>query len=77
MNTSNRQRRLLLHEYAAGDAWPLVGLKGDFDHCFGDLAIGDDLDAIQLPEQVAAPVRLPPGCLIRRIDHIEELCWYR
>ena len=30
LNRSNRQRRLLLHEYAAADAWPLMGVA-DFD----------------------------------------------
>ncbi len=57
MNTSNRQRRLLLHEYAAGDAWPLVGLKGDFDHCFYDLMVKGT--PTNQPRTVAAPVRLP------------------
>ena len=34
MNTSNRQRRLLLHEYAAADAWPLTGMRGDFEEFY-------------------------------------------
>ena len=38
MNQSTHQRRLLLHEYTAGDEWPLVGLKGEFDQCFFDSA---------------------------------------
>lgn len=57
MNKSNRQRRLLLHEYAAGDAWPLVGLKGEFNHCFYDLMVKGQ--PTNQPRTVSAPVRLP------------------
>ncbi|MEQ9125413.1 MAG: phytanoyl-CoA dioxygenase family protein, partial [Alphaproteobacteria bacterium] len=40
LNTSNRQRRLLLTEYAAADAWPLTGLRPDFDAFEGRMARG-------------------------------------
>ena len=57
MNKSNRQRRLLLHEYTAGDAWPLVGLKGEFNHCFYDLMVKGS--ATNQPRTVCTPIRLP------------------
>lgn len=57
LNTSNRQRRLLLHEYAAGDAWPLVGMKGDFEHFFYEMMMRGT--PTNVPRTVAAPVRLP------------------
>ena len=57
MNQSNHQRRLLLHEYTAGDAWPLVGLKGEFDQCFYDLLVRGTPNT--QPRTVPAPVRLP------------------
>ena len=57
MNESNRARRLLLHEYTAADAWPLVGLKGEFNHCFYDLMVKGE--PTNQPRTVPAPVRLP------------------
>jgi len=55
LNTSNRTRRLLLHEYAATDAWPLMGVK--------DLAEFDSrivLGAPTLEPRVRpAPIRMP------------------
>jgi phytanoyl-CoA hydroxylase len=54
-NTSNRPRQLLLYEYAAADAWPLLGVK-DFADFNQRLVVGDP--TIE-PRLTAAPVRLP------------------
>ncbi len=59
LNTSNRQRRLLLTEYAAADAWPLASLKGDFDAFEGRMARGRSTTQ---PRLAPVPVRMPfPG----------------
>jgi phytanoyl-CoA hydroxylase len=55
LNTSNRQRRLLLHEYTAADAWPLMGIA-DFDDFNDRLVAGT---ASVEPRLAAAPVRMP------------------
>ncbi len=55
LNRSNRQRRLLLHEYAAADAWPLMGVA-DFDEFNGRMVLG--APTIE-PRVRPAPVRMP------------------
>ena len=55
LNRSNRQRRLLLHEYAAADAWPLMGVAS-FDEFNGRMVLGEP--TIE-PRFVPAPVRMP------------------
>ena len=55
LNTSNRQRRLLLHEYTAADAWPLMGIA-DFDD-FNDRMVAGT--ASVEPRLAPAPVRMP------------------
>jgi phytanoyl-CoA hydroxylase len=59
-NLSSRPRPLLLYEYAAADAWPLLGVSdlGDFD---ARLVAGEP--SIE-PRLVPVPVRLPlpPAC---------------
>jgi phytanoyl-CoA hydroxylase len=55
LNRSNRQRRLLLHEYAAADAFPLLGV-GDFDDFNSRMVVGEP--TIE-PRIRPAPVRLP------------------
>jgi phytanoyl-CoA hydroxylase len=55
LNRSNRQRRLLLHEYAAADAWPLMGVA-DFEEFNGRMVLGEP--TIE-PRVVPAPVRMP------------------
>lgn len=55
LNRSNRQRRLLLHEYAAADAWPLMG-AGNFDDFNDRMVLGS---AGIEPRIVPAPVRMP------------------
>ncbi|UYN97407.1 MAG: phytanoyl-CoA dioxygenase family protein [Enhydrobacter sp.] len=55
LNRSNRQRRLLLHEYTAADAWPLLGVA-DFEDFNRRLVLGEP--TIE-PRLSAAPVRLP------------------
>jgi ectoine hydroxylase-related dioxygenase (phytanoyl-CoA dioxygenase family) len=55
LNRSNRQRRLLLHEYAAADAFPLMGVA-DFDEFNSRMVVGETTNQ---PRIVAAPVRLP------------------
>jgi len=54
-NTSDRPRALLLYEYAAADAWPLMGVRDltDFD---GRLVTGRP--SIE-PRVAPAPVRMP------------------
>jgi phytanoyl-CoA hydroxylase len=54
-NTSNRPRQLLLYEYAAADAWPLLGVK-DFADFNQRLVSGEPSIA---PRLSAVPVRLP------------------
>ena len=55
LNRSNRQRRLLLHEYTAADAWPLMGIA-NFDEFNSRMVVGEP--TIE-PRIVPAPVRLP------------------
>ena len=55
LNHSNRQRRLLLHEYTAADAWPLMGVA-NFDEFNGRMVLGEP--TIE-PRVVPAPVRMP------------------
>ena len=52
---SNRQRRLLLHEYTAADAWPLMGVA-NFDEFNSRMVLGEP--TIE-PRVVPAPVRMP------------------
>ena len=54
-NLSDRPRALLLYEYAAADAWPLMGVRdlADFD---GRLVTGQP--SIE-PRVAPAPVRMP------------------
>lgn len=56
LNTSNRPRRLLLTEYAAADAFPLVNLKGDYDAYESRIARGV---STREPRVEPVPVRLP------------------
>lgn len=56
LNTSNRQRRLLLTEYAAADAWPMANMKGDFDAFEGRMARGQ---STTVPRMAPVPVRMP------------------
>jgi phytanoyl-CoA hydroxylase len=55
LNRSNRQRRLLLHEYTAADAWPLMGVA-DFDDFNDRMVLGKP--GVE-PRIVPAPVRMP------------------
>ena len=55
LNHSNRQRRLLLHEYTAADAWPLMGVA-NFDDFNDRMVLGSP--SVE-PRIVAAPVRMP------------------
>ena len=55
-NTSGKPRRLLLHQYRAADAWPLLGKDQPWDDFRGNLLCGEDtID----PRMTAVPVRLP------------------
>src|SRR5215470_9612051 len=55
LNTSGKPRRLLLHEYAAADAWPLMGVA-NFDEFNGRMVLGRP--TIE-PRVVASPIRMP------------------
>jgi phytanoyl-CoA hydroxylase len=55
LNRSNRQRRLLLHEYTAADAWPLMGVA-NFDDFNDRMILGTP--SVE-PRIVVAPVRMP------------------
>jgi phytanoyl-CoA hydroxylase len=55
LNKSNRQRRLLLHEYTAADAWPLMGVA-NFDDFNDRMVLGEP--GVE-PRIVPAPVRMP------------------
>ncbi|MGH7040949.1 MAG: phytanoyl-CoA dioxygenase family protein [Acetobacteraceae bacterium] len=54
-NTSNRDRRLLLLQYRAADAWPLLGFSGGIP-AFDALMVAG---APREPRLAPAPVRLP------------------
>jgi ectoine hydroxylase-related dioxygenase (phytanoyl-CoA dioxygenase family) len=54
-NISSKPRRLLLYEYAAGDAWPLMGIK-DQAAWNRQLVSGQ---ASNQPRMLALPVRMP------------------
>ena len=56
MNTGNRQRRLLLTEYAAADAFPMVNMKGSYEEYESRMARGV---STRLPRVEQVPVRLP------------------
>ena len=53
-NTSGRPRRLLLHQYRAADAWPLLGVP-DYEAYRAMLLCGEECE----PRLAPAPVRLP------------------
>jgi phytanoyl-CoA hydroxylase len=55
LNKSNRQRRLLLHEYTAADAWPLMGVA-NFDDFNDRMVLGEP--GVE-PRIVPVPVRMP------------------
>jgi ectoine hydroxylase-related dioxygenase (phytanoyl-CoA dioxygenase family) len=55
VNTSSNPRRLLLHEYAAADAWPLMGVA-DFDEFNSRIVLGA---ATIEPRLTEVPVRMP------------------
>jgi len=55
LNRSSMPRRLLLHEYAAADAWPLMGVA-NFDEFNGRIVRGKP--TIE-PRLAPAPVRMP------------------
>ncbi len=55
-NTSGRPRRLLLHQYRAADAWPLLGADQAWQEYRDSLLTGDD--TIE-PRMTNVPVRLP------------------
>jgi phytanoyl-CoA hydroxylase len=54
-NVSDKPRRLLLYEFSAGDAFPLMGIK-DWDQYNRNLVAGS---VINTPRIVPAPVRMP------------------
>jgi ectoine hydroxylase-related dioxygenase (phytanoyl-CoA dioxygenase family) len=53
-NTSGRPRRLLLHQYRAADAWPIMGVP-DYTAYRAMLLCGEECE----PRLAPAPVRLP------------------
>jgi phytanoyl-CoA hydroxylase len=55
LNTSAKPRRLLLHEYTAADAWPLMGVA-NFDEFNSRIVLGRP--TIE-PRIAPAPVRMP------------------
>ena len=54
-NVSDKARRLLLYEFSAGDAFPLMGIK-DWDQYNRNLVSGTPINT---PRIVPAPVRMP------------------
>jgi len=62
LNTSDRQRNLLLYEVAASDAWPLMGVK-DFDEFNSRLLSGGP---IITPRLANVPVRMPLPPAVRQ-----------
>jgi ectoine hydroxylase-related dioxygenase (phytanoyl-CoA dioxygenase family) len=57
-NTSNQSRRLLLFQYCAADAWPL--LKGNWDE-FSDMLLRGELTCAPRLEPVPVRLPLPPA----------------
>ncbi len=55
-NTSGKPRRLLLHQYRAADAWPLLGVHQPWKEYRDSLLCGED--TIE-PRMAVVPVRLP------------------
>ena len=55
-NNSNRQRRFLLHQYRAADAWPLIHVPKDWDAWTGQLVAGEET---LTPRMKDVPIRLP------------------
>ncbi len=55
-NFSGRERRFLLFQYRAADAWPLLGLKEGIDKFNEQLLVGENSLA---PRIRPAPVRMP------------------
>jgi len=55
LNTSSKPRRLLLHEYTAADAWPLMGVA-NFEEFNGRIVLGKP--TIE-PRLARVPVRMP------------------
>jgi phytanoyl-CoA hydroxylase len=55
-NFSGRERRFLLYQYRAADAWPLLGLKEGIDKFNEQLLVGEPSLA---PRLVHVPVRMP------------------
>jgi len=55
-NTSGRPRRLLLHQYRAADAWPLLAVHQPWKEYRENLVSGEDTIEPRMSE---APVRLP------------------
>ena len=55
-NNSNRQRRFLLHQYRAADAWPLIQTPKDWNTWTGLLVAGEET---WTPRMTAVPMRLP------------------
>jgi len=59
LNTSSKPRRLLLHEYTAADAWPLLGVA-NFDEFNGRMVLGKPTIEPRLTG-VAVRMPLPPA----------------
>lgn len=55
-NTSGKPRRLLLHQYRAADAWPLLAMHQPWEAFRNSLLCGEDTIG---PRMTAVPVRLP------------------
>lgn len=55
-NFSGRERRFLLYQYRAADAWPLLGLKEGIDKFNEQLLVGEPSLAPRLSD---VPVRMP------------------
>jgi hypothetical protein len=54
-NVSDRDRRLLLFQYRAADAWPILGFPGGIEAFDALMAAGESRE----PRLAPAPVRLP------------------
>jgi ectoine hydroxylase-related dioxygenase (phytanoyl-CoA dioxygenase family) len=69
LNRSNRPRRMLFYECAAGDAWPLaIGTAVDYDGLCRDMVVGEPS---LTPRMEALPVRMPYPAA-REIDNSER-----
>ena len=69
-NISGQPRRFLLHQYRAGDAWPLVHRPASWEAWTSLLVAGEETLE---PRMTAVPVRLPYPASAARLETLYEM----